>query len=121
MEPIAVIRRRNKWKWRLLGIWIILMSAAVIWGYYANQSRIDDNQKINQRQINDNKNRINDIQDSRLSSCKQTFEGIREVFKPFEPKKGEKSTPEQRRNWIKFNNTIDKLKAKCSAQVKPNK
>jgi membrane-associated HD superfamily phosphohydrolase len=64
----------------------------------------------------ENKNRIKDIQISRIESCKKTYEGIREVFKPFFPK--DPKTKRQIENLELFNTTIDNLKKGCEKQTK---
>lgn len=65
-----------------------------------------------------NANRVNDIQQNRVYSCQKTYDGIREVFKPFlsAPKK---RTAQEQKDIDLFNKTIAHLKAKCHAQVKP--
>lgn len=65
----------------------------------------------------ENKNRIEDIQRSRLESCKTTYEGIREVFKPFFPK--EPRTQKQQDALDLFNKKIIELQLKCVRQVSP--
>lgn len=65
----------------------------------------------------ENDNRITDIQTSRLESCISTYEGIREVFKPFFPPPPR--TKQQQADLDKFNKTINDLKLKCRKQVKP--
>ena len=68
--------------------------------------------------IHNSRIQANDIQKSRLTSCIQTYEGIREVFKPFfRPSK--QRTDKEKRDIAKFNKTVNDLKAKCSQQVKP--
>lgn len=63
----------------------------------------------------ENQKRIADIQRSRIESCRENYEGIRRVFKPFFP-------PEPRNHLQvemldKFNGTINDLKTKCEKQV----
>lgn len=65
----------------------------------------------------ENRNRIEDIQNSRLESCKTTYEGIREVFKPFFP--AEPRSVKEQRQLDKFNTKITELKLKCVNQVSP--
>jgi hypothetical protein len=60
----------------------------------------------------ENTKRIAEIQASRNFSCKQTYRGVRKVFKPFFTK----SPPAIVR---KFNRTVNKLIAGCESQVKP--
>lgn len=63
-----------------------------------------------------NKDRIKDIQVSRVDSCKKTYEGIREVFTPFFPK--HPKTKREIENLEKFNTTINTLKKGCEKQTK---
>jgi hypothetical protein len=81
----------HPWRWRALTLWIILFTAFSFWQYTA-------------------------LQDSRVSSCKRTYEGIRLVFQPFLPPE-EAATPQQVRNIEKFNNRITVLKANCDKQT----
>lgn len=69
-----------------------------------------------QNLADENKNRITDIQHSRIESCKQNYEGIKEVFKPFFPPPPR--TQEQQDNLDKFNATILRLKNNCIKQTK---
>lgn len=64
----------------------------------------------------ENKTRINDIQNSRLESCKQTYAGIHKVFVPFFPPKPR--TQKQQNDLDKFNLTIDTLTKGCEKQVR---
>lgn len=64
-----------------------------------------------------NRHRINDIQQSRTESCKRTYVGIREVFKPFVPPKA--ATQEQQNRIDAFNNGINRLIAQCERQTSP--
>lgn len=92
------IVRANRFKTVFI-IWAVAFSIAVTAG------------------IRDNRKQTNDIQESRLHGCKQTYEGIREVFRPFFlPAK--KQTPEQKADQAKFNRTVDGLIARCSKQVR---
>lgn len=89
------------WHWLLI-IWLTGFTVALIFAYDANS------------------NRVSDIQKSRLASCERTYEGIREVFKPFFPPKG-KATPKQLSDQAKFNHTINRLKTRCATQVKSSR
>jgi hypothetical protein len=60
----------------------------------------------------ENTKRIGDIQESRNYSCKQTYKGVRQVFRPF-------FTRSSKAIVQKFNRTIDTLVAGCQTQVKP--
>jgi hypothetical protein len=64
-----------------------------------------------------NSDRIHDIQQSRVDSCERTYEGIREVFKPFYPPKPR--TLKQIQDLETFNDTINNLKAHCVIQTHP--
>ena len=64
-----------------------------------------------------NNSRIDDIQSSRVESCERTYEGVREIFRPFF-RPPEKRTRKQRRDVAKFNRTVDRLKARCDVQTK---
>lgn len=76
-------------------------------------SLLDQNTQL----VAENAKRIDEIQNSRLESCKRTYEGIREVFRPFNPPKPR--TTQQQSDLDKFNGTIDGLMAGCSVQIKP--
>lgn len=65
----------------------------------------------------ENTKRINEIQESRTSSCKQTYRGVRNVFRPFFPK--HPTDQNQARTIRKFYSTIDALVAGCESQTKP--
>jgi len=56
-----------------------------------------------------------DIQASRVSSCQMTYEGVREVFRPFFPVH---RTAKQERDVKRFNATINRLKRRCVEQTK---
>lgn len=68
----------------------------------------------------ENQHRVNDIQNSRVKSCKRTYEGVREIFSPFFPKKHQQ-TKKEKINIHKFNHTINFLKNRCSKQTRPIK
>ncbi len=65
----------------------------------------------------ENSDRITDIQQSRIESCERTYEGIREVFRPFFPK--HPTNQRQIDNVETFNTTINNLKKACTKQTKP--
>ncbi len=65
-----------------------------------------------------NKNRIEDIQASRVSSCEQTYKAFRKVFKPFFPPKAQ-ATPQQLTDQRKFNRRVSLLVHQCDVQTKP--
>jgi len=58
------------------------------------------------------------FQHGRLVSCKRTYEGTREIFRPFltpAPKPGD---GKRYADWVKFNKRVDTLKAGCSKQIR---
>jgi hypothetical protein len=91
--------KRHRWRWRLLTAWILVFSAAAIFLYTANRSRIAD------------------IQKSRVESCQRSSEGIRTVLLPLFPAKNVRTT-QQAETLSRFNEAINELKAKCVTQVK---
>ncbi|MDQ5821955.1 MAG: hypothetical protein M3540_10990 [Actinomycetota bacterium] len=101
----AVINYR--WRWRLLTFWVIGFTALTVYA-------LDQNRGL----IAENKQRITDIQQSRIASCRQTYEGVRDVFRPFfRPPK--ERTAKERRDVEKFNRTVDRLKRRCDLQTQP--
>jgi hypothetical protein len=122
-------RKRYIWRWRALTIWIVIFTIAV--GLAINQNRAQDRRDHTQaveaarlagetsRLALANEDRIEEIQESRVISCKRTYEGIREVFGPFFPPPPR--TKEEQTNLNKFNNRIDDLKSRCSKQTEPEK
>lgn len=87
------LQRRHKWRWRALTAWVILFTLAVIFLYES-------------------------VQISRLESCRQNYGAFNEVFKPFFPPKGAKTTTKQQNNIDKFHKTISDLRSQCRGQVK---
>ena len=71
--------------------------------------------QVNRLLIRENHLRISEIQDSRVESCKKTYTGISDVFRPFFPK--EPLTDAQRERLEQFNTTIVGLKNGCNRQV----
>jgi len=63
-----------------------------------------------------NHERIMDIQRGRLESCQRTYEGIRQVFRPFFAPPQKRSAHE-RLVIKKFNHRIEALKAQCDDQT----
>lgn len=102
-------RRAKDWvfqnRWKLLSLWIAAFSVVVGLLFVQNGRRVDD------------------IQQARLASCERTYEGIREVFRPFfpvDPVTGEplpEATDEQIENLNTFNATIKEKKAQCGKQT----
>jgi hypothetical protein len=67
----------------------------------------------------ENKKRINDIQNSRVETCESVYDGIYKVFIPFFP--APPRTKRQLDILEKFNSTINRLKLKCTHLVNPGK
>lgn len=65
-----------------------------------------------------NRNRIDDIQASRIESCERTYRAFRLVFKPFFPPE-ESQTTKQKNDLKTFNNTITGLVKGCTRQTNP--
>lgn len=63
-----------------------------------------------------NSERVDDIQKDRVASCQRTYEGVREVFRPFFRTKRLRTVKEQG-NIDRFNARIDELKAGCDEQT----
>jgi hypothetical protein len=63
-----------------------------------------------------NHERIEDINSDRVVSCKRTYEGVREVFRPFLPPV-KKRTAEQAKDINTFNHRINFLKRHCPTQT----
>jgi hypothetical protein len=106
-ERVAdVLQQRHRWRWRMLTAWIIVFSLTVILMY--SQSR---------HLASENRSRISDIQESRIASCKDNYEGIRKVFAPLAIPKAAR-TIRQAEQIAKFNESINKLKLTCGEQTK---
>jgi hypothetical protein len=63
----------------------------------------------------ENKKRINDIQNSRVETCNSVYTGIYQVFIPFFPPPPR--SPQQLQTLEKFNSTINRLRQKCTKLV----
>jgi len=75
---------------------------------------------LNERDLGkQNKERIQDIQQSRIDSCVKTYRSIHEVFLPFFPPPPR--TKKQQANLDKFNTKITTLMQGCMAQTNPKK
>lgn len=74
-----------------------------------NAERITDIQALNHE-------RLMDIQQERLESCRRGYEGVRQVFRPFFSPPG-KRKPAERKTIRKFDRIVDHLKAHCSVQT----
>lgn len=105
------LKERNAFRWFLIA-WMIAFTALTVWALVRLQDVSDRNREL----IRANQARTAEIQEARLSSCRQTYEGIREVFRPFFPPAAHR-TAEQRRDVRKFNQTIDRRKAQCGRQT----
>ena len=70
--------------------------------------------------LQQNQNRVSDLQAARVASCVQTYNGVRQVFKPFFRTKSVRTAKEQR-NIDKFNRRINQLIASCPEQTKASK
>lgn len=68
--------------------------------------------------VKENKKRITEIQDSRVASCKRTYDAIEDVFSPFFPKPPR--LQEQEENIRKFRHLIDQYRKGCIEQTKPD-
>lgn len=64
----------------------------------------------------ENRSLLLEVQRSRVESCQRTYEGVREIFRPFFPPL-KQATPKQRRDRRKFNRRVNQLKAHCPAQT----
>ena len=113
-------RRAIRAVWRHLAV-VALLAAAVssTLAVYMNSQRSADNrQRIAdvKRLGAQNKARISDIQRDRVTECVQTYEGIRDVFRPFFQPKSNRA-PADQRNIDRFNKRIEQLEAACPRQV----
>lgn len=97
---------------------LTLIFFAILIGFAWVVSDIHRISEQNQVLIEENNARVTEIQESRTSSCRQTYEGIRQVFKPFFPPPPR--TKEQQDSLDLFNETIDGFVAGCTEQTKPD-
>lgn len=113
--------KREIYMRRALIIWIILFTAAVGYSIRSLRENSEAQRKSSvevKNLVKQNKERISEIQQSRLESCKANYQSFHAVFDPFFPPKN-KRTPEQKENFVKFDKIIaDKIKH-CRAQVSP--
>jgi hypothetical protein len=98
----------RRWR-RVLTGWLIAFTILVFWALHEQRELSDANRSL-----------IADIQQARVSSCRQTYEGVREVFLPFFPPKKDR-TAEQQANLDKLDRTVDRLKARCGQQTRVTK
>src|SRR4051794_21980688 len=59
---------------------------------------------------------INDVNHDRVVSCRHTYEGVREIFRPFFRPVAVR-TKKEKQDIRKFNRTVDHLKARCGKQT----
>lgn len=103
-----------------VGAYILLVIALVIAlgkiQVVANQA--NSVAEANRHLVIENRHRVEDIQRSRVHSCRQTYESFNQVFKPFfRPAKLQ--TPKEKHDLAKFKAIIKRLKSKCVTQTKP--
>jgi hypothetical protein len=101
-----ILHQRHKTRWRALTVWITVFSFVVIISYRQTQNLVEQNQE-----------RITDIQTSRVLSCKANYEGIRQVAISLYPPRKIRSV-QQAESLSNLNETIKKLKLKCAKQVR---
>jgi hypothetical protein len=94
---------------------LTLIFLAVLIGFGIVIHNVQNNSSKIKGLVVENTNRIHDIQRSRVESCQRTYEGIRQVFKPFFP--DPPRTQKQIDDLEKFNTLINKLKNKCDQQT----
>src|SRR4051812_37783217 len=75
---------KHRWRWIVIGIWIVLFSGTAIALYYANRHR------------------INDVQKSRVESCQRTYSSFLTVFRPFFPPRRQDWSIKQNEDWAKL-------------------
>jgi uncharacterized protein HemX len=95
---------------------IALLAGAVlsVEGYYVSQTR--SLAKQTRGLVGENQQRIAEQQESRLRSCRQTYESFNEVFKPFFPPPKQR-TSAQRKSLQKLENRVRELKRTCPKQT----
>jgi hypothetical protein len=101
-----VLHRRHRWRWRTLTIWIVIFSFVVIVMYRSSRDLVAQN-----------KERINDIQVSRVESCKANYNGTYKVIVSLFPPANVRTIVQAER-LATLNETIAKLKSKCVKQVR---
>lgn len=109
-------RRTLRFVWRNLAVFVLIGATVVDTALFVQA--LDQSHKSS-RLTAQNQERINDIQRARVESCEHTYEGVRQVFKPFFRTKTVRTVKEQR-NIEKFNARIDELKAGCPLQTGVN-
>lgn len=114
-------RGRDKWFRRVVIIWIILFTGVTGYAIRIQRENANDFKHSATRLAAlsiANKQRISDIQQSRLESCKSTYNSFHTVFDPFFPPKT-KRTEKQKKDLLKFNRIIAKKVRECRVQVSP--
>jgi hypothetical protein len=101
-----ILHKKHKMRWRGLTAWILAFTFVVIVMYRSNRDLVAQNQA-----------RINDIQTSRVESCKANYNGTYEVISSLFPPVKVRSI-EQAERLSKLNETIKKLKLRCKKQVR---
>lgn len=104
VADIVQKRHRNRWR-AMTALWIV-SAVGWIYTYEANKHRTSDNRE-----------RIADVQASRVESCERTYNAIQAIFQPFFPH-GKSATPQQLAQLDKFQTLIDKKTRECKVQVK---
>jgi hypothetical protein len=102
----------------VLLVWIVLFTAAGATGFYWLSVIAHDNRTLireNEKRIAENAERDRTVRAMRVASCKQTYESVREVLRPFFPPPPR--TKKQQADLDKFNDTVDSFKEKCSKQT----
>jgi len=120
MDETPKRRRTDAWRMRPIRIAFIVLTIvffAILLGFSWVIHDVKHNSGSIKTLVSENSTRIGDIQRSRIESCQKTYEGIREVFKPFFP--NPPRTQKQIDNLEKFNTTINTLKKACDKQTKP--
>lgn len=91
-----------------LKIWIVVFTATVLFLVYQNR-----------QQAQHNSDRINDIQASRIESCRANYNALLQAFAPFKPKKDDPNTPrDEVQDFKDFTNNLIKKKSHCIQQVR---
>lgn len=93
----------HRWRWRALTIWIIIFTVAVVFGVRANRQRIFDNKQA-----------LNQIQKSRIESCKKTYSTLRAILV-----EAQKLGPQTQLRTNRYNHLIALVNSrKCNEQTK---
>lgn len=112
--------RRIRWSFIILTLIFCVILGGFAWIVNDLQNLSKDNVrllKVNNTLIQENNKRISEIQQSRIESCKLTYQAFGKVFEPFYPRPPR--TPEQQAQIDKFNGIIASFLRGCEAQVKP--